>query len=183
MPEILKVCDLLATCRPARAANSLARQRGLPAGTRPPLRSEAVDHLIATAREHAPGRRASVRAGAGLRDQHRQRAAAGARLAAAHRGGVDQRLPQPRAAREPQLQPGAGPAWASQWLLDSGVPHVYLPGYHVGAQLRLSLAEVERHVRGRGAMGDYLHQLFTHNPLVGAAGIDAATAQPNRTAG
>lgn len=54
---------------------------------------------------------------------------------------------------------------ASQRLLDSGVPHVYLPGFHVGAQLRLSLAEVENHVRGRGAMGDYLHHLFTHNPL------------------
>ncbi len=54
---------------------------------------------------------------------------------------------------------------ASQVLLDSGVPHVYLPGFHVGAQLRLSLAEMERHVRGHGAIGDYLHQLFTHNPL------------------
>jgi purine nucleosidase len=54
---------------------------------------------------------------------------------------------------------------ASQHLLDCGVPLVYLPGYHVGAQLRLSLAEVERYVQGRGAMGDYLHQLFTANPL------------------
>lgn len=54
---------------------------------------------------------------------------------------------------------------ASRLLLDSGVPHVYLPGFHVGAQLRLSLAEMEQHVRGRGAIGDYLHGLFTHNPL------------------
>lgn len=54
---------------------------------------------------------------------------------------------------------------ASRVLLDSGVPHVYLPGFHVGAQLRLSLAEMEVHVRGRGAIGDYLHELFTHNPL------------------
>jgi purine nucleosidase len=54
---------------------------------------------------------------------------------------------------------------ASRLLLDSGVPHVYLPGFHVGAQLRLSLAEMEHHVRGRGAIGDYLHELFTHNPL------------------
>ena len=54
---------------------------------------------------------------------------------------------------------------ASQVLLDSGVPHVYLPGFHVGAQLRLSLAEMERHVRGHGAIGNYLHELFTHNPL------------------
>jgi purine nucleosidase len=58
---------------------------------------------------------------------------------------------------------------ASRWLFDSGVPLVYLPGFHVGAQLRLSLAEVQRHVRGRGAIGDYLHQLFTDNPLVAPA--------------
>lgn len=54
---------------------------------------------------------------------------------------------------------------ASRWLLDSGVPHVYLPGFHVGAQLRLSLAEMERHVQPGGAIGAYLHHLFTHNPL------------------
>ncbi|MBU1360899.1 MAG: nucleoside hydrolase [Gammaproteobacteria bacterium] len=65
---------------------------------------------------------------------------------------------------------------ASQVLFDCGVPLVYLPGYHVGAQLRLSLAEVDRHVRGKGAIGDYLHQLFTHNPLWAILDID--TRQP-----
>jgi len=65
---------------------------------------------------------------------------------------------------------------ASQWLLDSGVPHIYLPGYHVGAQLRLSLPEVERHVRGTGAMGDYLHRLYTDNPLWPMLGTDARQA-------
>ena len=54
---------------------------------------------------------------------------------------------------------------ASRILLDSGVPHVYLPGYHVGAQLKISLPEIERFVQGRGAIGDLLHHLFTHNPL------------------
>ena len=63
---------------------------------------------------------------------------------------------------------------ASQLLLDSGVPHVYLPGYHVGAQLRLSLPEVERYVQGCGAMGGYLHQLFTHNPLWPILGLDGS---------
>ena len=63
---------------------------------------------------------------------------------------------------------------ASQLLLDSGVPHVYLPGYHVGAQLRLSLPEVERYVRGCGAMGDYLHELFTNNPLWPILGLDGS---------
>jgi purine nucleosidase len=54
---------------------------------------------------------------------------------------------------------------ASQWLYESGVPLVYLPGYHVGAQLRLSLAEVERYVKPHGKIGAYLHQLFADNPL------------------
>ena len=62
---------------------------------------------------------------------------------------------------------------ASQWLFDSGVPLVYLPGHHVGAQLRLSLPEMQAYVQGRGAMGDYLYHLYTHNPLWEFAGIDS----------
>lgn len=65
---------------------------------------------------------------------------------------------------------------ASQWLLDSGVPHVYLPGFHVGAQLRLSLPEMERWVRGRGAIGDRLFHLYTHNPLWPLLGITSFEA-------
>ncbi|NJS35984.1 MAG: hypothetical protein HC765_05315 [Brachymonas sp.] len=66
--------------------------------------------------------------------------------------------------------------FASQWLYDSGVPMVYLPGYHVGAQLRLSLAEVERYVLPYGAMGAYLHTLFTSNPLWAVTGGPAAAS-------
>ena len=62
---------------------------------------------------------------------------------------------------------------ASQCLFDSGVPLVYLPGYQVGAQLRLSLPEMETYVRGRGAIGNYLHHIYTHNPLWEFAGIDS----------
>jgi len=54
---------------------------------------------------------------------------------------------------------------SSRLLFDSGVPLVYLPGYHVGAQLKISLPEMERFVKGRGAIGDYLFELYTHNPL------------------
>jgi len=54
---------------------------------------------------------------------------------------------------------------ASRLLFDSGVPLVYLPGYHVGAQLKISLPEMERFVRGRGDIGNYLHHLYTNNPL------------------
>ena len=53
---------------------------------------------------------------------------------------------------------------ASQLLFDSGAPLVYLPGFHVGAQLSLSLPEVEAWVRGKGAIGDYLHWLYINNP-------------------
>jgi purine nucleosidase len=65
---------------------------------------------------------------------------------------------------------------ASQWLYDSGVPLVYLPGYHVGAQLRLSLAEVERYVKPCGAIGSYLHALFADNPLWAITGRPEAAS-------
>ncbi len=60
---------------------------------------------------------------------------------------------------------------ASQLLFDSGVPLVYLPGFHVGAQLSVSLPEMETWVKGRGAIGDYLYWLYTHNPLHERQGI------------
>lgn len=60
---------------------------------------------------------------------------------------------------------------ASQRLMAGDVPLVYLPGFHVGAQLRLSLPEVERWVQGQGAIGNYLHHLFTHNPLWEMQGV------------
>ena len=61
---------------------------------------------------------------------------------------------------------------ASRVLFDSGVPLVYLPGFHVGAQLRVSLPEMVQHVQPCGAIGAYLHQLYTHNPLADFAGVD-----------
>ena len=60
---------------------------------------------------------------------------------------------------------------ASQLLFDSGVPLVYLPGFHVGAQLSVSLPEIEAWVKGAGAIGDYLHWLYTNNPLHAHRGI------------
>jgi inosine-uridine nucleoside N-ribohydrolase len=62
---------------------------------------------------------------------------------------------------------------ASRVLFDSGVPLVYLPGFHVGAQLRLSLPEMALHVQPRGAIGAYLHRLFLNNPLSALTGTDA----------
>jgi len=60
---------------------------------------------------------------------------------------------------------------AARLLFDSGVPLVYLPGYYVGAQLSISLPEMERWVRGRGRIGDYLFELYTHNPIHAQRGI------------
>ncbi|MEO9517913.1 MAG: nucleoside hydrolase [Paracoccaceae bacterium] len=54
---------------------------------------------------------------------------------------------------------------ASRLIFDCGVPHVYLPGYHVGAQLKISWPEMDQFVKGQGAIGDYLNHLYTHNPL------------------
>ena len=54
---------------------------------------------------------------------------------------------------------------ASRLIFDSGVPHIYLPGYHIGAQLKISRPEMEAFVKGKGAIGDYLWELYTNNPL------------------
>ena len=61
---------------------------------------------------------------------------------------------------------------ASQLLFDSGVPLVYLPGFHVGAQLSLSLPEMEAWVKGKGKIGDYLYWLYTHNSHYPFQGLD-----------
>lgn len=54
---------------------------------------------------------------------------------------------------------------ASRIIFDCGVPLVYLPGYHVGAQLKISKPEMREFVRDQGAIGDYLWHLYTNNPL------------------
>ncbi len=61
---------------------------------------------------------------------------------------------------------------ASRLLFDCGVAHVYLPGFHVGAQLTISLPEMELWVKGKGAIGDYLYHLYTHNPIHYQRGIN-----------
>ena len=49
---------------------------------------------------------------------------------------------------------------SAQLLFDSGVPHVYLPGYHVGAQLTLSLPDMEAWIRDKGKLGAYLYKEY-----------------------
>ncbi|MBL8164521.1 MAG: nucleoside hydrolase [Anaerolineae bacterium] len=61
---------------------------------------------------------------------------------------------------------------ASKLIYDCGVPLVFLPGYYIGEQLKLSLADVETYVRGKGKIGDYLYHLYTHNPVHTLFGIN-----------
>ncbi len=58
---------------------------------------------------------------------------------------------------------------AAHVLLESGVPLVYLPGYYVGEELRVSRAEIRAHVAGRGPFGEYLHGLYERHPRGGHA--------------
>ncbi len=60
---------------------------------------------------------------------------------------------------------------ASQLLFECGVPLVYLPGFNVGAQLSISLPEMEAWVKGKGAIGDYLFDLYLNNPIRAQRGI------------
>jgi len=60
---------------------------------------------------------------------------------------------------------------SSKFLFDCGVPHVYLPGYYIGEQLKISLPEMETWVKDKGAIGEYLHHLYTHNPIYAQRGI------------
>ena len=128
-----------------------------------PLRSEAVDHLIACARQ-----------GDGAEPLYVLALGCVTNIASALLLAPDlvDRIVVVWTSGYPSHAPHVNDSFnleqdlpASQLLLESGVPHVYLPGFHVGAQLRLSLAEMESHVRGRGAIGDYLYRLFTDNPL------------------
>ena len=135
----------------------------------PAPRSEAVEHLIATARalpDDTPlyvvaiGCATNVAAALQLAPDLVER------IVVVWTSGYPSHAPQPN--RSFNLEQDLV---ATRTLLDSGVPHVYLPGFQVGAQLRLSLPEMERWVRGRGALGDWLFELYTHNPLWALQGI------------
>jgi len=49
---------------------------------------------------------------------------------------------------------------ASRVLFDSGVPLVQIPCRPVASHLITSLPEIERYVKGQGALGDYLAQVY-----------------------
>lgn len=158
--EIVKVFELL---RVPVSSRVLRGSAGYLPSTTQAVHSDAVDHLIASARAHQDAQPLYVLALGCVTN------IASALLLAPD---IVERIVVVWTSGYPSHAPQANNSFnleqdlaASQVLLDSGVPHVYLPGYHVGAQLRLSLPEIERYVQGCGAMGHYLHYLFTHNPL------------------
>ncbi len=139
-----------------------------------PIRSEATEHLIATAlamRTEEPlyivvlGCATNVASAMLLAPEIMQK------IVVVWTSGFPSHAPHVNASFNLEQD-----VFASQWLYDSGVPLVYLPGYHVGAQLRLSLAEVEQYVMPHGAIGRYLHALFADNPLWAITGRPSAEA-------
>jgi inosine-uridine nucleoside N-ribohydrolase len=49
---------------------------------------------------------------------------------------------------------------SAQVVFDSGAPVVQIPCKNVAEHLRTTVPEMEAYVQGRGAIGDYLHQIF-----------------------
>lgn len=54
----------------------------------------------------------------------------------------------------------AGDLIASRFVLDCGVPLVLIPCYGVTSHLRTTLAEIEKYVKGCGAIGEYLARTY-----------------------
>ena len=61
---------------------------------------------------------------------------------------------------------------ASQVLFDSGVPLVQIPTKNVSEHLRTTAPELERHMRGRSRIGDYLYGQFLQYYAVRTKGKD-----------
>lgn len=58
---------------------------------------------------------------------------------------------------------------ATNVVMESGVPLVYLPGYYVGEELRVSLPDLREHVAGRGTVGDYLYRISESSAMLGTS--------------
>ena len=147
--EAVKVYELLGLSPAGRVFRGSA---GYLPGPGQPLHSEAVDHLIATAREHAPGGAPLYVLALGCVTN-----IASALLLAPD---ITERIVVVWTSGYPSHAPQVNDSFnleqdmvASRWLLDSGVPHVYLPGFHVGAQLRLCGPHCGGHVVHPGFHG------------------------------
>jgi inosine-uridine nucleoside N-ribohydrolase len=163
---ITEVFDRLGLDASGRVFRGSTRYLGSLSG---PERSEAVDHLISLALaqpRHQPLYVAAIGCATNIANALLLEPRIAERIVVVWTSGYPSHAPQVNDSFNLEQD-----LTASQWLLDSGVPHVYLPGFHVGAQLRLSLPEMERWVAGRGAIGEHLFHLYTHNPLWPLLGI------------
>jgi purine nucleosidase len=166
--EIVRVFGLL---RLPHAGRVFRGSAGYLADERTPLMSEAVEHLIATARatpaDSEPLYVLAIGCVTNIASALLAAPDIARRIVVVWTAGFPSHAPQINFSLNLEQDMAA-----SRVLFDSGVPLVYLPGFHVGAQLRLSLPEVTLHVQPRGAIGADLHRLYLHNPLTDLAGLD-----------
>lgn len=166
--EIERVFELL---RLPHAGRVFRGSAGYLADERTPLMSDAVAHLIATARatpaDAEPLYVVAIGCVTNIASALLAAPDIAERIVVVWTSGYPSRAPHINFSLNLEQDMAA-----SRVLLASGVPLVYLPGFHVGAQLRLSLPEMALHVQPRGAIGADLHRLYLHNPLADFAGLD-----------
>lgn len=166
--EIVRVFELL---RLPHADRVLRGSAGYLADEQTPLMSDAVEHLIVTARATPQGAEPLYVLAIGCVTNIASALLAAPdiaeRIVVVWTSGYPSHAPQINFSLNLEQDLAA-----SRVLFASGVPLVYLPGFHVGAQLRLSLPEMALHVQPRGAIGAELHRLYLHNPLTDLAGLD-----------
>ena len=156
---------------PRHEGRVLRGSAGYLASLEQPLKSDAVTHLIDTARatpRDAPLYVVALGCVTNIASALLLAPDIAERIVVVWTAGYPSHAPQPNHAFNLEQD-----MLASSLLFDSGVPLVYLPGYHVGAQLRLSHPEAVLHLQGRGAIGEHLLHLYTHNPLWPMLGIES----------
>jgi hypothetical protein len=151
--EILRLLDRLGLSPDGFVYHGSERYLG---GADTPARSEATDDLIARALQPRDGLLYVVAIGAItnvasailLEPQIREE------ICVVWLGGQPQYWPH---SREFNLQQDVP---AAQVIFDSGVPIVQIPCKNVAEHLRTTLPEMAAYVKGQGAIGDYLYQIF-----------------------
>jgi inosine-uridine nucleoside N-ribohydrolase len=151
--EILRLLDRLDVSPKGLVYHGSERYLG---GPDTPVRSDATDDLIARALQPRDGLLYVVAIGAItnvasailLEPKIRER------ICVVWLGGHPQYWPH---SREFNLQQDVP---AAQVIFDSGVAAVQIPCKNVAEHLRTTLPEMAAYVKGRGAIGDYLYQIF-----------------------
>jgi inosine-uridine nucleoside N-ribohydrolase len=121
-----------------------------------PVHSEAVDDLIARALAPRDGPLYVVAIGAitNVASALLIEPAIGERIVIVWLGGHPQYWPHTR-----EFNLGQD-VLAAQVVFDCGAPVVQIPCKNVAEHLRTTVPEMEAYVKGRGAIGDYLNQIF-----------------------